>query len=382
MPNSNSNDKFSALLNAAADGIFVINSLGIIEVANRAVEKMLGYEQQEMLGENIKFLMPSPYREHHDDYLADYLRTGETKIIGIGREVEALCKDGSTIQIYLSVGKYKDDEEIKFVGIIRDLSSIKKSEAELHSAEIEIHELINRLAQVSRISLMGEMAASIAHEINQPLTAISTYSQACSRLLQSGSEQPEKLISTLAKINAQALRAGDIIKGLRSWIRNQDTQRQSCECNTLVREVIEIVLVEAKNNDIKLQTNLETTDLNVMCDPVQIQQVVLNLIKNAIDAIAATRNTPDEQRVITINTQRLPEERIQISVSDKGPGITDDVAQKLFTPFFTTKESGMGMGLSICQTIIGAHGGQLSYTPNPDGGAIFYFNLPTSVESQ
>ncbi|NKB33884.1 MAG: PAS domain S-box protein [Pseudomonadales bacterium] len=373
-------DRFSALLDAAVDGVFVINSSGEIEVANQAVERLLGYEQQEMLGRNIKYFMPSPYRENHDQYLADHMRTEETKIIGIGREVEAQHKDGMIIQIYLSVGRYDDGEEVKFVGIMRDLSELKKSEAELQSAESEIHELVNRLAQVSRIGVMGEMAASIAHEINQPLTAISTYAQAATRLMQNDPSQAEQVEKTLEKINAQALRAGDIIKGLRSWIRDQDTERKSCDCNQLITEVVDIARMEAHNSDVLLKMELDTTELMVMCDPVQIQQVILNLIKNSIDAVDEFfTNKIDERRVVTIQSKRLEKERIEVSVSDLGPGIPADKSEELFTPFFTTKENEMGMGLSICQTIIRSHGGELAYENNPDAGVRFCFSLPTAV---
>ncbi len=376
-------DKFAALLDAAVDGVFVINSIGKIEVANQAVERLLGYQQSEMLGTNIKNFMPSPYRENHDRYLADHMRTGETKIIGIGREVEAQHRDGSIIHIYLSVGKYDDGEDIKFIGILRDLRDLKKSEEELKKAELEIHELVNRLAQVSRIGVMGEMAASIAHEINQPLTAISTYAQAAARLTQNDGDQSDQLDKTLEKINAQALRAGEIIKGLRSWIRDQDTERQEADCNQLIHEVVEIARMEAQHADVQITIDLANEKLSVMCDPVQIQQVILNLLKNSIDAVNNFYSDKTESRRIVIVASICKEnQRVEISVSDKGPGVKEENIEKLFTPFFTTKADGMGMGLSICHTIIRAHGGELHFENNPDGGARFYFTLPTAVEAE
>jgi two-component system sensor kinase FixL len=381
-------DKFTALIDAAVDGIFVINSDGIIEVANRAVERMLGYQQSEMLGQNIKFFMPSPYREKHDGYLSKHLKTGSTSIIGIGREVPAQRKDGSILQIYLSVGKYGDDSAVRFVGIARDLSDLKKSESELvekqatlKSAEQEIHELVNRLAQVSRIGVMGEMAASIAHEINQPLTAISSYAQACGRILTANPGKTEDVVATLGKISEQAIRAGNIIRGLRSWVRDQDTVRISSNCNVLLSEVVDIAKMEAQNGDIQLELSLDSKAPMVMCDPVQIQQVALNLVKNAIDSLSeCSLERADPRRTVSITIEHQEQDRVRISVSDLGPGISDDVAENLFNPFFTTKESGMGMGLSISQTIIRAHGGELDYQANPQGGVEFFFILPTSVE--
>jgi len=381
-------DKFTALIGAAVDGIFVINSKGIIEIANRAVERLLGYQQSELLGQNIKFLMPPPYRDEHDGYLSEHLRTGRASVIGIGREVSAQRRDGSVMQIYLPVGKYDDDNTVRFVGIIRDLTGLKKSEEELiekqanlKSAEQEIHELVNRLAHVSRIGIMGEMAASIAHEINQPLTAISSYAQACGRILTANPEQSSDVVATLAKISDQAIRAGGIIRGLRSWVRDQDTVRVSSNCNFLLTEVVDLAKMEAQNRDIQLELFLDSKAPMIMCDPVQIQQVALNLIKNAIDAVSdCSLERADPRRTVSISIEHQEHDRVRVTVSDLGPGISDDAAENLFNPFFTTKESGMGMGLSISQTIIRTHGGELDYQANPQGGVVFFFVLPTSVE--
>lgn len=376
-------DRFTALINAAVDGIFIINPNGIIEVANQSVGKMLGYDPSELIGQNISTLMPLPHRVQHDDYLRHYLDTGEAKIIGIGREVEAQKKDGSLLPIHLSVGRYDSKDAIKFVGIIRDLTQEKRKQSELEHAEQEIHQLVNRLAHASRVGVMGEMAASIAHEINQPLTAISSRAQACTRILTAEKSQNADVISALEIISDQAIRAGDIIRSMRTWVREQDVQRRPCDCNQLVLEVVELATMEAQNQDIELQLSLETQSTNIVCDPIQIQQVILNLVKNAIDEVANFQ--PREQgngKKILIATKCLRPGRMQVSVTDYGPGIEDDIAGNVFDPFFTTKEAGMGLGLSICRTIIQAHGGELSYKPNPQGGVSFYFILPTAVESE
>ena len=376
-------DRFTALINAAIDGIFIINPNGIIEVANQSVGKMLGYDPSGLIGHNISTLMPLPHRVQHDDYLRHYLDTGEAKIIGIGREVEAQKKDGSLLPIHLSVGRYDIKGAIKFVGIIRDLTQEKRKQSELEHAEQEIHQLVNRLAHASRVGVMGEMAASIAHEINQPLTAISSRAQACTRILTAEKSQNADVISALEIISDQAIRAGDIIRSMRTWVREQDVQRRPCDCNQLVLEVVELATMEAQNQDIDLQLSLETQSTNIVCDPIQIQQVILNLVKNAIDEVASFQ--PREQgngKKILIATKCLRPGRMQVSVTDYGPGIEDDIAGNVFDPFFTTKEAGMGLGLSICRTIIQAHGGELSYKPNPQGGVSFYFILPTAVESE
>lgn len=382
MENLVEDKRFTALLDAAADGIFVINDKGIIQLANSGVERLLGYRQDELVGQNIKLVMPSPYRENHDAYISEHLRTGKKKIIGIGRDVEAQHKNGEVIEIFLSVGKFDSGESVKFVGIIRDMRDLRGREKELADAQNEIHDLVNRLAHVSRIGVMGEMAASIAHEINQPLTAISNYAQAGSRLLSSDVDQTEEVLSALNKINKQALRAGEIIRGLRNWVREQDDKREACNCNTLINEVVDIAKIEAQNHDVLLQVELDPELPAIMCDPVQIQQVALNLIKNAIDSIRDNEDdTNNEDRGVVISTQCQGQERIKVTVTDRGPGVSSEVADKLFQPFFTTKHSGMGMGLSICRTIIRSHGGELDFTSNENGGASFYFILPTSVEA-
>lgn len=384
-----SNNKFVALIDAAVDAIFVINGAGIIEITNQAAQRLLGYSQAELLNQNIKYLMPPPYRDHHDGYLSEYLKTGKSKIIGVGREVKIQRKDGLIVQVYLSIGRFEDDKEAKFVGIIRDLSVLKQNEAELvktgtnlHKAELKISELINHLAHASRISVMGEMAANMAHEINQPLTAISSYAQACKRLLANDPSQIDQVSSTLDKVSAQAQRATEIIQSMRNWVRNKDVVRVSMDCNKLLMEVVDIANIEARSKNIELKLKLAPEPVTVMCEPIQIQQVALNLIKNSIDAVSEGSSTAlNENLTITIQSKHLDDETIQILVSDHGPGISDKVADHLFDPFITTKESGMGLGLSICKTIIRIHGGELYFQSNPEGGTNFYFELPTAVES-
>jgi two-component system sensor kinase FixL len=375
-------DKFTALMDAAEDGIFVIDVNGIVQIANQAVETMLGYEQSELIDHNIKNFMPSQYSEHHDSYLEDHLRTGKKNIIGSGRDVQALRKDGSIVQIHLTVEKYDDGHAIHFIGNVRDLSALNKSEASLERAEHEIHDLVNRLAHVSRISVMGEMAANIAHEIGQPLAAISTYAQACTRLLNSENTPTGEIVSALKKINDQSLRAADIISGMRNWIREKDIERKPFDCNVLITEIVNIANPEAKNRNTELILYLEPDLPMVVCDAVQIQQVALNLIKNAIEAIIEPPTAiTDVLHKVLIKTERKGQGRVQLSVTDSGPGISNELRDSLFNPFFSTKESGMGMGLSICQTIVRAHGGDLDFKNNPEGGVSFYCVLPTSLES-
>jgi len=369
------NEQFSALMNAAVDGILLINDRGSIEAVNSAVERLFGYSQDELFGKNVSLLMPEPDKSKHDSYLSNYLNSGEAKIIGIGREVRARCKSGKIMPIYLSVGDYHDGSQVKFVGIIRDLSLQKTREAKLAEAEKEIHQLVSHLAQVSRVSVMGEMAANIAHEINQPLSAIATYAQSARRLLNVETPDLHTLKKPLDKIAEQALRAGEIIKGVRTWVREQDTERQCCALDKLILAVIEIARLNNEQDEIDIQLELDPSLPDVMVDPIQLQQVLFNLIRNALDASKSCQ----QAKSIVISAEATSVERVTVRVNDRGAGIDEAARSRIFEPFVTTKEAGMGMGLSICKTIIEAHGGELSYRSRSEGGTSFYFTLPTAI---
>ncbi len=374
---TDTNEQFSALMNAAVDGILLINDRGSIEAVNSAVERLFGYSKDELFGKNVSLLMPEPDKSQHDGYLSNYLNSGEAKIIGIGREVRARCKSGKILPIYLSVGDYHDGNQVKFVGIIRDLSQQKTREAKLAEAEKEIHQLVSHLAQVSRVSVMGEMAANIAHEINQPLSAIATYAQSARRLLNVATPDLHTLKKPLDKIAEQALRAGEIIKGVRTWVREQDTERQRCELDKLILAVIEIARLSNEQDEIDIQLELEPGLPEVMVDPIQLQQVLFNLIRNALDASKSCQRA----KSIVISAEATSTERVTVRVNDRGAGIDEEARSRIFEPFVTTKDAGMGMGLSICKTIIEAHGGELSYCPRSEGGTSFYFTLPTAIST-
>lgn len=371
---------FSALVNAAVDGILVINQKGIIRQANPAVTKIFGYRSDELLGNNLNMLMPAGMRLEHDGHLSRHMATGEARIIGIGREVYGLHKNGAKFPLYLSVGRADGEDETLFVGILRDLTDEKQKEKELFHAEQEIRQLISRLAHVSRVSTMGEMAAGIAHEINQPLTAIASYAQTCRRLLGKEEVNLDQLDRALEKINQQALRAGDIIRNMRQWVKQHDIKRESICCNTLILDIKDIAELDEKALEVKLHMQLGEDLPQVIADTVQIQQVVLNLIRNAMESMV---DLPVDRRNlgVCVRSELADEARIKVTVIDHGPGIPEGIRNELFTPFFTTKAQGTGLGLAICHSIIAAHGGELRLEPSQeDQGAVFSFTLPTSVE--
>ena len=363
--------EWKALLDAAVDAIVVIDHKGRIETFNAAAEVMFGFSAQEVFGKNVSLLMPEPYQSEHDGYLANYLDTGNAKIIGIGREATAQRKNGSVFPIDLSVGKIPTDDQPKFVGIVRDTTERKRSQEEIHQTR-------ERLAQFGRLSTLGEMAASLAHELNQPLTAIATYTQACKRLIESGQSDNDEILATLTKCDAQAQRAGEVIRRLRQFVRKKGLGRQEVRCDDIFRDLAALAEVDARDNGIRLTIDVAEGLPNIEVDAVQIQQVILNLIRNGIDAMLDTERG-DEGIAVAIS--RFRKDQVKVVVTDHGSGISKEAGEKIFQPFFTTKSYGMGLGLAICRSIIESHGGVLSFTKNPSGGTTFFFTLPAILES-
>lgn len=356
--------RFRTVLETIQDAMVVIDEHGIVESFSPSAERMFGYRASEVVGQNVKMLMPPPYKERHDDYLARYLATGERRIIGIGRVVTGLRKDGTTFPIELSVGEVVLDGHRIFTGFIRDLTSRKNAERALAALQSE-------LSHVARVNEMTQMGSTLAHELNQPLAAIVNYLQACQRLLQN---QPApvspRIQEAIEKAVGQADRAGQIIRRLREFVRKRETERRREDVNTVVREAVALALVGSKTAGVVSHINLASGELPAWIDKVQIQQVVLNLVRNAVEAMAQSKN-----RVLTVTTENHDGEAV-VHVTDTGPGLAPEVAAKLFEPFQTTKSSGMGIGLSISRSIIEAHGGRIWADKNPNGGTIFSFALP------
>ncbi|MDH3713210.1 MAG: PAS domain S-box protein [Gammaproteobacteria bacterium] len=361
-----------AVLDTAVDAIITIDTAGVVRSFNLAAARMFGYTAEEVVGNNVNMLMPEPYKSEHDSYVRNYLATGVMKIIGIGREVSARRKDRSEFPIDLAVSEVVGGGEHEFTGVIKDLTEKKRTQAELQEREAEARYHREQLTHLTRISTLGEMAAGIAHEINQPLTAISTYAQACQRLLVNADTDIALLTDTLDKIARQAQRGGDIIRRVRDMASHTHTQthRSTGEINAIVWECVEMSAYEARVKGIEIALHLQENLPVIPIDAVQIQQVVLNLLRNSMDAL---QNQPGERRV-DIRTD-LDDEALCVSVADNGPGVNEAAAQHLFEHFFTTKRSGMGIGLSMSKSIIDAHGGGLRYEPGTQGAA-FKFTLP------
>jgi two-component system sensor kinase FixL len=347
--------------------VVVIDETGAIEVFNKAAERIFGYTAAEIAGRNVSELMPSPYRQEHDHYIATYLETRKPKIIGIGREVEARRKDGTVFPAELSVGEAAPVAGgHRFVGIIRDITERRRLEEEARQDR-------ERLAHVTRLTMMGEMATGIAHEINQPLTAIASYAQACIRLLgDEDARHDDEVQDALEQISRQAMRAGEVIRRLRTFVRKGENKRTPHDLNALVSEVERLAEVDAKLHGAKLRLELGESLPGVLVDGVQIQQVLLNLIRNGLEAMEEAGVTDEP---VIVRTERNGNE-IEVSVIDSGVGLKPEDEDSLFNPFHTTKKTGMGMGLSISRSIIMSHGGRMWFTRNAERGTTFHFSLP------
>jgi len=488
--------EIKAIIETAVDGIITIDTSGIMRSLNPAVEHIFGYQKEQLIGQNVKILMPENYASEHDGYLNNYINTGEKKIIGIGREVQGLRSDGTTFPLDLSVSEIVGFEERKFVGVVRDISDRKRAEdtlklreehlrltfdnapsgivtshtdwryltansaykemtgysdselmnlritdtihpedrnicldlanqtksgelknptvslrwvskskevmyGNLHvglihaeydtpasfvvqfqnltkriNAENEARELRDRLAHVGRISSMGEMAAGIAHEINQPLTAIASYTEACQRLLKSGKADSNELLDAMERTSAQAHRAGEVIRRMRGFVKQRSTKREELDINALVRDIVKFAKMDLPIQGSSIKINLKSNLPAIIADSFQVQQVILNLIRNAADSMQDN----EKDKTVVIQTEFLPPSQIQISVTDRGHGINDENKKKIFSPFFSTKKSGMGIGLAICRTVVESHHGELSFENNPTGGTTFNLILPIDSE--
>lgn len=356
--------RLQSVLDSAPDAIIVIDTAGLMQSFSTTAERLFGYSSQEAVGRNVSMLMPPPYRAQHDGYLARYLRTGEKRIIGIGRLVVGLRKNGTTFPMELSVGEARIGNRRLFTGFVRDLT-------ERQEVQRRLQELQAELIHMSRLTALGEMASALAHELNQPLTAAASYLKGVKRLM--SEDTHPRLVSAREAVEQaanQVLRAGDIIRRLRDFVARGETDRCTENLPKLIEESSVLALIGVKNTDVKVSFDFGAGAELVWADKVQIQQVLHNLIRNAIEAM---QDLP--RREITIVSRPVDCDIVEIDVADSGPGIAPEIEARLFQPFMTTKRHGMGVGLSISRTIIEAHGGRLWAEPNPQGGTIFRMTL-------
>jgi two-component system, LuxR family, sensor kinase FixL len=357
-----------SILETVPDAMIVIDGSGVMQFFSSAAERQFGYGASEAIGQNVNMLMPNQDRSRHDGYLARYMSTGERHIIGIGRIVTGQRKDGTTFPMHLSVGEMQTGGVPYFTGFVRDLTEHQQTQARLQ-------ELQSELVHVSRLSAMGEMASALAHELNQPLAAINNYMKGSRRLLAASSDPNRlKIEGALDRAAEQAMRAGQIIRRLRDFVARGESEKRVERLSKLIEEAGALGLAGAREQGVQLRFNLNPEHDLVLVDRVQIQQVLVNLFRNALEAMA---HSP--RRELVTSNVLVADETIEVTVSDTGHGFHDDVKPNLFQTFFTTKETGMGVGLSISRSIIEAHGGQMWAESNDSGGATFRFTLPAAL---
>lgn len=364
--------ELQALLNASVDGIILIDHSGLVQVFNRAAERLFGYTAQEMQGVNVSILMTEPDRTNHNQALARFAETKIPHIIGTGREVSARRKDGSSFPAFLSVGAVDDSGTTRFVGFIQDITLRRQTEE-------QTHRLQEQLARVSRLAIAGEMSSGIAHELNQPLAAAATYAQACDRLLGLPNPDIAEVREALRQITAQTERAAGIIRRLRGLTSSDRRIRESTDINVIIAALTDLILADAKTHEIRYLLDLGQSIPPVEVDCAQIQQVILNLVRNATDALV---DSDVAARQIIVRTRLLSDEGVEIAVMDNGPGVSPTITPCLFDPFCSSKTSGLGLGLATSRTIANSHQGTLNYVPNDPAGACFILHLPLSHRSK
>jgi len=365
--------RFRLVVEAAPNAMVMVNRAGEIVMVNTQAERVFGYSRAELLGQLVERLVPERFRGRHPGMRASFFADPRPRPMGAGRDLFGLKRDGSEFPIEIGLNPIETEEGMMVLSAIVDITERKTAEAALKQSQSRLQELHAELLHVSRLSAMGQMAAMVAHELNQPLTAISNYMEAVAALLDRGGELPiPRLRGAVVRAGEQAVRAGQIIQQLRGFVSRGDSEKRIEAVMPLVKEAAELTLLGTKQKGISIRVEDDSAHAIIVADKIQIQQVLLNLLRNAAEAVA-----DQEHRDIALLTE-VRDDTAQISVVDNGPGLPDEVQAKLFQPFVSTKKTGMGLGLSICHTIIAAHDGRLWAEPNPEGGTIFRLTLPTA----
>lgn len=367
---------FDLITESAPDAIVSVDEEGVIRSFSPAAEEMFGYHESDVLGRPVTVLMPEPYRSEHDGYMSRYMTTGVPHIIGIGREVRAQRKSGEVFPAELAIGELVRGGETVFMGFIRDVSDRAK-------AEKEAARLKRALDRVSRIQTLGEMSTAVAHEVNQPLTAIANYATAARRLLKADGDHIDEAAALLDQVTAEARRAGEIIKRMRNLVDRGAIELRPENVNSIVRDATRLSVAGLPYNGLDVHQHLDENLPPVMADRVQIQQVVINLLANSIEAIGGDEHHDvhvETERVqpsgvLNIAARRNADDAVMVTVRDDGPGIPDEALGSIFEPFYSKKTHGLGVGLAVCRSIVHAHGGKIWAENNSDGGASFHFTL-------
>lgn len=359
--------RLASVFDTAVDGIVVINERCRVLAFNKASEQIFGYTAAEVIGDNVSKIMPADFASAHDGFVQHYLDTGEKKIIGIGREVRGRHKDGTEFPVELSVGEASTPEGRQFIGILRDIRQRKHVEERLAQAQAQ-------LVHMTRISAMDEMGAAIAHELNQPLTAILLYLQSVSRKASTLGDFDPMLLEVIRKAEGEAERAGEIIQRMRQLVEKKEPEREQINVEEFSRSCIQLVQMGTNERASLFSCRMAPNLPLLPADPVQIRQVLINLLKNAREAVR-------DMRVRNVSLDVVCHDGfIEFQVSDTGPGVPEDMIPELFKAFSGQKQKGLGLGLAISRSIAQNHGGDLFLGPKVENrGATFILKLPVDT---
>ncbi|THD58099.1 PAS domain-containing sensor histidine kinase [Phenylobacterium sp.] len=358
-----------ASLDAASDASVVVDEEGVVIGFSHAAEAVFGWTAAEVIGRNAAILMPLSDAQGHDNHIRRYVETGERRVVGSSRMVTGRRKDGEAFSMELRLGELRVGRRRYFIGAVRDLSTMR--EAERRSDELQAH-----LTQVWSLNSMGEMASVLAHELNQPLSAVANYLRAARTLIAHHEIDDDDLIDAVSRAGDQAVRAGEIIRTMRDLATRGGTEQKAESLSGILGEIEFIIGLMVRDAGARVFYDLYQGPDVVLADRIQIQQLVVNLVRNAIDAVA---KFPD--REIKISTKPDADGKLLTTVEDSGPGVDTAVMGRVFQPLASTKPTGMGLGLSICRAIVENHGGRIWVESSPLGGAAFRFVLArTSVK--
>jgi two-component system, LuxR family, sensor kinase FixL len=371
-------ERFRRVVDSAPNAMVMVSAAGQIEMVNTQAERVFGYSRTELLGQAVEMLVPERFRPRHPTLRDAFYANPRARPMGAGRDLYALRKDGSEFPVEIGLNPIETEDGIMVLSAIVDITERKRLEEERQRAEKRVQDIQSELLHVSRLSTMGQMASTLAHELNQPLTAVTNYLLGLRRLLQSGRTDPTRAVEVIDKAVEQAARAGQVIRRLREFVAKGESDRRVESLNQVVEEAVGLAMVGSRQQGVRISVDLDPRTPPVFIDKVQIQQVVLNLVRNAVEALEES-----DTREVTVSTRSAPGGRsVEMRVIDTGVGLAPDIAERLFEPFLTTKKSGMGLGLSICREIVEAHGGRVSVLANVPAGTVFSVTLPAGHEEE